>query len=388
MTLGRFILRQALRRKLRAIFTIGSVAVAFLLFGLLMPIDRMFQSRIELANTHRLIVTNKASMMRPLPVSYAERIADVDNVQLVSHFTYFGAFYRDPSNQIAAIVTEPERFPQMVNEVEFRDRTHLDQWLKEPTGIAVGRQLADQYQWKVGDLVPIHSTIYAREDGSQAWTFRVSAIFDGAGKDADTNSMVINYRYFDTARAAGKGTVGWYALRIEDSTQSAATAQQLDAVFKNSPDETSTVTEKAFAQSFLRQVGDFGIMLKVALGLVFWTLVLVTANTMAQSIRERFSEIAVLQTLGFDARRIFGLVVAESLLIMVGGGLIGLTVAALTVPLVAQSTEQLLSTLNVSVADWLYGIALMLMLGVLVAWLPAMRAAHQTVVSGLSEAVA
>jgi putative ABC transport system permease protein len=386
MTFTKLILRNTLRRKARTIFTVGSVIVAFVLFGVLLPIDRMFQSRIEFANTNRLIVTNKASIMRPLPVSYGERLARVENVKLVAHFTFFGAFYRDPSNQVAAIVTQPERFAAMVDEVEFRDQAQLQRWLEDPTGIAVGRQLADRYGWKVGDLVPVYSTIYQREDGSQAWTFRVATIFDGAGEDADTNSMVIDYRHFDAARAVGKGTVGWYAIRIDDPSQAAATAERLDALFRNSPDETSAVTEKAFAQSFLRQVGNFGVMLKAALALVFWTLALVTANTMAQSIRERFSEIAVLKTLGFDSRRIFGIVVGESLLIMVSGGLIGLVLAAIAVPLVAQSTEQLLSTLTVSWSDWILGVGLMAALGALVALLPATRAARQQIVTGLSEA--
>jgi putative ABC transport system permease protein len=382
------IVRGVLHDKPRAVFTLGSVVVAFVLFGLLMPLQRLLHSRIDLANANRLVVTNKASMMRPLPVIHGERIAQVPNVALVSHFTYFGAFYREPSNPIAALVTDVAKFPAMVDEVEFRNAAERDRWTKDPTGVAVGRQLANRMNWKVGDLVPLYSTIYPRADGNPVWTFRVSAIFDAVGKDGNSDSMIVDYGYFDAVRAFGKGTVGWFALRIGSPAASGATAQAIDALFVNSHDETSTVTEKAFAQSFLRQVGDFGSMIAAALGLVFWTLALITANTMAHSIRERFSQIALLKALGFSEERVVGIVVGESLLLMGAGGCFGMLLALAAVPIIASQTAQLLSTLSVSWTDWALGLALMVGLGVMVALVPVVQAIRQSAIDGLCEAVA
>lgn len=383
----RLVLATIAHRKARAVFTIGSVTVAFLLFGLLLPLERVFNSRVDLAAADRLIVTNKTSMMRPLPVSYGDRIGEVDGVDLVSHFTFFGAYYQDPGNEVAAIATDIDKFSAMVDEVVFKDPASRERWLDSQAGIAVGRQLAERLDWKLGDLVPVYSSIYQRSDGSPVWTFRVEAIFDGSSADANTDSMVINYEYFNRVRAMGHDTVGWYSLRVADAERAAAIAGDIDALFANSPDQTRSTTERAFAQSFLRQVGDFGAMVAAALALVFYTLVLVTANTMAQSVRERFSEIGVLKTLGWSDRRVFGLVVSESLVIMLAGGALGLSIAAVAITQVASRTDELLSLATVEWADLGKALVLMLGFGVLVAVVPAWRAARQGVAQSLGEAV-
>lgn len=387
MNFSHLVLSNVFQKKPRAVFTVGSVVVAFLLFGLLLPLERVFNARMEFADADRLIVTNKTSLMRPLPVSYAERVKEVDGVLLVGHYTYFGAFYRDPSNQISAIVTEVEQFDTMVDEVVFRNREDHARWLENPAGIAVGRELSERFEWKVGDLVPVYSSIYQRSDGSSAWTFEIEAIFDGDSEDGNTNSMVINYGHFDRVRMSGQGTVGWYAVRIDDARNADAIAEAIDREFAGLPDQTSTTTEKMFAQSFLRQVGNFGSMITIALLLVFWTIILVTANTMAQSVRERFSDIGVLKTLGYSDARVFGIVLGESLVILVFGGCLGLAIAALLIPEIASRTDQLLGALHLSWRDCALGLALMIGLALLVALVPAWRAARQEIVTALREAV-
>ncbi|MDP5210784.1 ABC transporter permease [Microbulbifer sp. 2205BS26-8] len=387
MTLFRLTLSNVFHKKPRAVFTIGSVVVAFLLFGLLLPLERVFNSRLEFADADRLIVTNKTSLLRPLPLSYDEQLRDVEGVQLVGHFTFFGAFYREPSNQIATIVTDADQFDAMVDEVVFRNPKDHAHWLKTPAGVAIGRELAQKFGWKVGDLVPVYSKIYPRADGSSVWTFEIAAIFDSSAADGDTNSMVIDYDYFDRVRATGQGTVGWYAVRIDDARNADRISNTIDAMFANRPAQTTTTTEKMFAQSFLRQVGDFGAMISIALLLVFWTVVLVTANTMAQSVRERFSDIGVLKTLGYSDLRIFGMVLGESLVILLFGGCLGLLIAAALIPEIAGRTEQLLGSLHLSWQDCALGLALMLVLALLVALVPAWRAARGEIVSALREAV-
>lgn len=387
MTTLELVVANARRRPARAAFTILTVVVAFVLFGLLLPLNRVFNSGVEFTDARRLIVTNKASILRPLPQTYKERLAKLDYVDMVAHFTFFGAFYREPSNQVAAIVTEPDKFAAIVDEVHFSNPADLEHWRSDPTGIAVGRQLATKYGWSVGDLVPVYSVIYSREDGSPVWTFRVDAIFDALRKDGNTNSMVINYSYFDEARAFGKGTVGWYMVRLRDSRSAAAAGQAIDELFANSPDETETSTEKAFIEGFLRQVGDFGFMITAALIAVFFTLTLVTATTMAQSVRESFSHIAVLKTLGFSDLRVLGLILSEALLITVGGGLLGLLIAAVAIPLIAGSNDQLLSTLTFRWTDAAYGVSLMVLMGVVAALGPGLRTIRLNIVDALGEAV-
>jgi putative ABC transport system permease protein len=383
----RMLLATVAYKRARTVFTVGSVVVAFLLFGLLLPLERIFSSQVQFADANRLVAINKTSFMRPLPVSYGERMAKIEGVEAVGHFTYFGAFYRDQSTPVAAVATDPALFERMVDEVRF-DPAQRERWLADPSSIAIGRQLADEFGWKVGDLVPLFSSIYQRQDGSPVWTFKVAAIFDSPSKDGNTKSLVIHYDYFDQARVLGKGTVGWFALRIADSRQAGRIAEAADALFVNSADATSTTTEKAFAQSFLRQVGDFGAMIATALALVFYTLILVTANTMAQSVRERFSDIAVLKTLGYTDRRVFFLVLGESLLIMLGGGCLGLLLAAIAIhEVVIRAQNQLLSTLRLSPQDCGWALLLMVAVSVIVAFVPAWRAARQNIVHALGEAV-
>lgn len=387
MTAFGFVVRHALQGRARAVFTVGSVVVAFLLFGLLMPIDRLLQSRVTMANASRLITTNKASMMRPLPLNYADRIAQVPGVLGVSHFTFFGAFYREPGNPVAALATDPARFPSMVEEVRFKNEGDLKRWIDDPSSVAIGRQLADRMGWKVGDLVPIYSNIYPRADGKPVWLFRVAAVFDASGPNGNTDSMVMHYSYFDQARAFGTGTVGWYALRVAPD-KAGEVAQAVDKLFADSHDETSTVTEKAFAQSFLRQVGDFGAMIRVALVLVFWTLLLITGNTMAQAVRERFYDITVMKALGFSEERVIGLVVLESLFIVVAGGLAGMALATGAIPIIASKSNQLLSALQGSWTDWAQALVLMVIVALVIAALPAVWVARRRLSAGLSEVMA
>ena len=383
----RLLVRTMMRNPSRLLFTLGSIAVAFALLGIMVPMHRLFEDRVNFANSSRLIVINKASIMRPLPLSYGDRLAKIPGVAVASHFTFFGAMYRDAATPVAAIATDARLFTSMVGEVVFKDPRQHQQWLDDPAGIAVGRQLAKRLDWSVGDVVPVFSTIYPRKDGNPVWSFRVAAIFDAKGKDGATDSMVLNYRLFDEARAFGNGTVGWYAVRVAPGASAAAVAKTIDVTFANSSDETHTVTERAFAQSFLNQVGDFRAMILVALVLVFWTLLLITANTMAQSIRGRFSDFAVLKTIGFCRWRIARLVFGESLLLLTFGGLTGLLVAIAGVPIIAAQSNQLLSRLRTDPADWALGLGLMALAGLAVAVAPAIQVARQPIVDGLAEAV-
>lgn len=383
----RIILAYARHGMARLAFTAGSIVVAFMLLGLMLPVIRVFESRVDFGAADRLMVLSKTSMMTPLPIGLRDRIADIDGVKAVSSFTFFGGTYRTPSNRIAAIVTDPRAFPGMVDEIRFNDPAQLAAWQSQPATVAIGRELADKEGWKVGDLIPVRSLIYPRKDGNPVWTFRVATIFDPATDEGVTNSMVINYDYFNEERASGRNTVGWFTVRVDDPRRSEAVAAAIEDTFANSPTEVTATTEKAYAQNFLAQVGNFKTLITIALALVFWTLILITSNAMMQGIRQRFSDFAIMRTLGFGTRRIARLIFSEVLLLVAAAAVVGMTLANLAVLVVANRTDQLLSLMRLDWRDWVLAAALALGCTVIVAALPIIRTSRQTIVDGLGEAV-
>jgi len=376
-----------LRWKIRSIFTFFTIVIAFLLLALLLPVNRMFNVGVEVADANRLISVNKSSFLRPMPLSYLEVIKKIEGVKDVGHFTFFGGFYQNQDNQVAATVTDPKVYSQLVPEMVFSSPTDLDDWIKDPAGVAVGREMAEKYHWKVGDIIPIYSAIHQRSNGSFSWTFNVKAIFDTTKKGGSTNSMLINYDYFNQARLANRDLVGWYSIVVSDPNQANAIASTIDKKFQNSPNETKTSSEKVFAQSFLRQVGNFGIMISLALGAVFFTLILVVANTLSQSVNERMSELALLKTVGYSDKKIMAMVIGESLLFSFGGCFAGFLIAAIAIPQVALLSDQLLSTLQLWWRDLGYGILGAAGLTIAAIILPGLRITNMEISKHLAKTV-
>jgi putative ABC transport system permease protein len=321
------LLAASLRRKrLRTFFTIASIVVAFLLFGLAESLRYSLQSGVDVAGADRLLTMHKVSFTQLLPASYENRIRALDGVVDVTPQTWFGAWFRDERNQIPAFPSKPEAFLRMYPEYVIPEPERLA-WLADRSGILIGRGLADLYGWKVGDAVPLRSAIWRREDGSDAWEVTVRAIYD-LPQGGDTRQLIMHQDYFEEAKAQAKGLVGWYVVKIDSVGRADAVSRQIDLQFANSPAETKTSSERAMAQSFVNQVGNIGAMLRAIVSAVFFTMLLVTANTMAQSVRERTNEIGVLKTLGFSNAGVLGLVLSESVLVTVLGGSIGLAAAA------------------------------------------------------------
>ncbi len=321
------LLAASLRRKrLRTFFTVASIVVAFLLFGLAESLRYALQSGVDVAGADRLLTMHKVSFTQLLPSSYENRIRALDGVVDVTPQTWFGAWFRDERNQIPAFPSKPEPFLRMYPEYVIAEQDRLA-WLADRGGILIGRGLADLYGWKVGDAVPLRSAIWRREDGSDAWEVTVRAIYD-LPQGGDTRQLIMHQDYFEEAKAQAKGLIGWYVVKVDSVERAASVSRQIDLQFANSPAETKTSSERAMAQSFVNQIGNIGAMLRAIVGAVFFTMLLVTANTMAQSVRERTNEIGVLKTLGFTNGGVLGLVLSESVLVTVLGGVIGLAGAA------------------------------------------------------------
>jgi putative ABC transport system permease protein len=364
-------------------FTLLSIAVAFLLFGLLAAVKNGFEASGNLAGVDRLVTMAKVSIVQPLPISYLQRIAAVPGVKLVTHSTWFGGRYQNERGIIITYPVPPASYLEMYPEF-LLPAAQKEHWLHDRVGAIVGRGLADSYGWKVGDRIPLRSDIYARADGSYNWEFMVDGIYDNKDPSGDVSSIFFNYDYLDESRTLGKGTVGWYIVRIADSTQSARIAAAIDALFTNSSAETKTGSEKAFVQGFAKQTGDIGAIV-TAIGIaVFFTMLLVSANTMAQSVRERTNEVAVLKTLGFTDSAVLALVIGESLLLTVLGGAIGIAGAMLAVGRLGRTLSEYLSAFLLTPQALLVAVVLMIALGVAAGALPAVRAARLRIVDGLA----
>ena len=369
------------RKRLRTFFTIASILVAFLLFGLAESLRFALQSGVEVAGADRLFTMHKVSFTQLLPASYENRIKAVDGVVALTPQTWFGAWFQDERNQIPTFPTKPEAFLRVYPEIRVPEDQRVA-WLADRSGVLVGRSVADMFGWQVGDAVPLQSAIWRRSDGSQTWEVTVRAIYD-LQTGGDTRQIVMHQDYFEEARQQGKGLVGWYLVRVADVDRAPAIARQIDALFANSPYETKTSSERAMAQSFVNQIGNVGAILSAIVAAVFFTMLLVTANTMAQSVRERTNELGVLKTLGFSNRGVLGLVLAESVLVTTLGGLAGMLLAWWLGVQFEPVLDQYLPGFRVPFAAFVQAVVFMVALGVVAGAAPAWQAMRLQIVEAL-----
>jgi putative ABC transport system permease protein len=374
--------RNLTRRKIRTIFTTLSIFIAFLLFGVLMAIKAAFGMGIDVAGADRLMMIHKVSFIQPLPRSYQERIRGVEGVTQISHANWFGGIYQDPSNFIANMAVDPESWLAMYPEFTLPEE-QKQAWFADRTGAIVGIDTANRFGWKVGDRVPLKGTIYRKPDDSP-WEFTIDGIYDSPVKGTDKTQFFFHYDYLNETIGDrfGGDQVGWYIVRVKNPAEADAVAKRMDALFANSPAETKTATEKAFVSDFAKQVGDIGAIMTAIAAIVILFILFVAGNAMAQSIRERTNELAILKTLGFDDRKVLGMVLLESSLVAVIGGGLGLLAAWL---IIAQGdpTGGFLPTFYFPPKDVALGCALVLVLGLFSGMIPALQAGRLKIVDAL-----
>ena len=367
------------RKKLRTLFTLASVFVAFLLFGLLMTIRAAFSFGVDIAGLDRLVLIHKVSLIMPLPVSYLDRLRSTEGVSLAGHQTWFGGVYQDPSNFFAQMAVLPDTFLKLYPEFKLSPE-QVAAWQADRQGAVVGVDLARRFNWKVGDRIPIQATIWQPKQG-QVWEFNIVGLYDG-DPGVDKTQFFFRYDYLDENRRNGQGLVGWYVVKIADSSQAQAMASRFDDMFANSSAETKTTTEKGFVEGFAKQIGDIGAIMIAILAAVLFTMLLVSANTMAQSVRERTSEVGVLKTLGFSGGAILSLVLGEALLIAVLGGSLGLLAAWLIVQR-GDPTGGMLPIFILPARNVAAGAALIVALGLLAGLMPAITAMRLKITDAL-----
>ncbi|NKF24074.1 ABC transporter permease [Solimonas marina] len=368
------------RKKARTVFTLLSIVVAFLLFGMLQGVNAAFQQGVNNANVNRLVVTSRISLTEALPISQQQQIASVPGVAGVAYAVWFGAYYQDPKNFVFATPVDIEQYLHVVPEVKVAaDQVAALQ--RDRTGLIVGSALMQKYGWKIGQRISLHSTIWVNKyDGTSDWPFNIVGTYSFTGDDSQNQGAFFNYRYLDEARTFGTGTVGWWIVSVKDPNQSAQIANAIDTRFANSQDETKSQSEKEFAQSFLKQFGDINFIVKAILGAVFFTLLFLTGNTMMQSVRERVPELAVLKTLGFSDAKVMTLVLAESLLLCVIAAALGLLLACLIFP----ALKSVVGTVTLPPDVLASGAIVAVLLALATGGLPAWRAQRLAIVDALA----
>lgn len=366
------------RRRIRTIFTLLSIFIAFLLFGIVMTVRNAFSLGVEVAGIDRLVLINKVTLILPLPISYGQRIEKTPGVEEVTHQTWFNGAYQQPTNVLSSMAVDPDSFLKVYPEYKVPPE-QLEVWKKDRRGAIVGKNLAARYGWKLGDRVPLISPGWRP---AEPWAFNIDAIYDAEGT-VDKTQFFLKYEYLDENRtvANARGTVGWYIVKIDDPSTAADLGHSFDAMFANSAAETKTTTEKGFIEGFAKQIGDIGTITVAIASVVLFMFGLIAASTMVQSVRERTSELAVLKTLGFADSVILALVLCESLFITIFGGGLGLAAAWLIVQR-GDPTGQL-PLFVLPRLDIIVGIGLMTLMGLVAGISPAVGAMRLRITDAL-----
>ena len=376
MKFNRIILANLFRKKVRLVLTIGSFAVALFLFAFLGVVRDAF-SRDNLASANRLIIINRTSIINPLPLSYRERILRIPGVKSVTHNNWFGGTYIEEKNFFPQFVIDPENQRQVVPEFVVPD----DQWkafLRDREGAIVGARTMERFHWKVGDRIPIKTPVWG------SWEFNIDGVYHGTRPGDDETQFWFQWDYFEErVPQTSKGQIGWYVLRIDNPDDAPRIAKAIDTEFANSPYETKTETESTFAAGWVKQFGNIKFLIVTIGAVVFFTLLLVTGNTMAISVRERTGELAVLKAIGFSDRKVLGFVLGESLVIAVVGGLLGLALALVAVPLLSRALSGIVPVLILSPTILLTGFVAALFVGFISGFLPGLGAMQMRVVNAL-----
>jgi putative ABC transport system permease protein len=373
------------RKKTRTILTLLSVCVAFLLFGLLHAVTVAFESGADSADAKRLLTTARYSIIEPLPLVYLRRIEQVPGVVGVAYADWFGAKYQNESNAFPVFAVDPQRYLDMYPEFTIA-HDQRETFITTRTGAVAGRRLVERFGWRLGQKLPMSSEIYPKADGSMHWEFDLVGILDADDPTVrgNTDLVLINVVYFDEARQSNKGRTGWYIERIADPAQARSISVAIDALFMNSPDETKTQPEKEFAIGFAKQVGDIGALVLRILVAVFFTILLLTGNTMAQSIRERVPELAILKTIGFSDGKVTVLVLAEAVVLLLLGSGLGLLAATSLMPALNSATGGRFPPLFVHGRTWLVALGIAVALALAIGVPPALRARRLKIIEALA----
>jgi len=376
MKFSSLIFANLFRKKIRLVLTVGSFAVALFLFAFLAVVQNAFNRGADVAGADRLVVIDRVSIINLIPLKYRDQILQIPGVKSITHNNWFGGVYQDEKNFFPQFVIDPESQRQVFPELIVPD----DQWnvfLKDRQGAIAGARTAERFHWKVGDRIPIKTTLY----GGNSWEFNLDGIYHGQRPEDDETQFWLQWDYFEERIPQEiKGQIGWYVLRVNNPDDSVRVAKAIDDKFANSSSETKTETESAFAAGWVKQFGNIQFLIMTIGTVVFFTLLLVTGNTMAISVRERTAELAVMKAIGYSGPRVLIFILAESLVIALIGGLLGLGLALLAVPALARALNGMLPTLILDPSILILGLIAALAVGIASGILPGLGAMRMRVV--------
>jgi putative ABC transport system permease protein len=375
MKYRRLIVANLLRKRTRTALTIGSFAVALFLYGLLNVLHGAFSQGIDVAGADRLVVVNRVSIIQPLPLAYRDRLLRIPGVSHVTFANWFGGVYQDEKNFFPQFAIDRDGYREMFSEFVVDDEAWRA-FLADKEGAIVGRSLAERFGWQVGDRIPVRGTIFPG-----TWEFNIRGIYHGERVQDDVTQFWFRWDYLDE-RSQNRGLVGWYTVRLANPDDAARVARAIDDRFANSPFETKTDTEKAFAASFVKQMGNIRLLMMTIGSVVFFTLLLVTGNTMAIAVRERIRELAVMKAIGFSDAFVLIMVLVETMLVSAIGGSLGLGLAKL-LTLRGDPTGGFLPYFHLPVDAVIAGMGLSLVVGLVAGFVPALSAGRLRVVDAL-----
>ena len=381
MIILKILLRNAFRNKLRTGLTILGITIAILAFGLLRTVVSTWYLGVEVSSATRLVTRNAVSLIFPLPISYKEKIRQIDGVKIVSYGNWFGGIYIDEKNFFPSVAVEPKTYLDLYSEFLLSPEEKAA-FLSDRKGFIAGRKLAAKYGWKVGDIVTLKGTIFPGN-----WDFVLRGIYRGRNKNIDESQFFFHWDYLNetmkktSPRRADQ--VGFYMIGVTRPDVAADAAVAVDNTFKNSLAETLTETEKAFQQGFIAMSGAIVTAIQIVSLVVIVVILAVVANTMAMTTRERVGEYAILKTLGFVGRHIGGLILGESLMITMMGCLLGIALTFPAAKAFSRALETFFPVFNVRVETILLDLAAACLVALIAAIIPARRAIGIRIADGL-----
>ena len=386
MTLFGLLWANLFRKRTRTVLTLLSVTIAFLLFMLLRAVaDAFTGGNFNIVGVDRLMISPKYSIVDPLPVSQEQQIESVPGVAAAAHANWFGGTYVDPKNFFPKYPVEPYEYFDMYPELSL-PAEQLEAFAATRTGAVASSDLAQRFGWQIGDTIPIMADIFPKDDDSRLWEFELVGIFSYPEDEPQQNLLLFQYQYFTEAVADfAKDTVGWWAVRLSEPDRAEEIAQEIDARFENSLNPTRTATEDEYARQFAEQLGDIGLITTTIMSAVFFTIILLTANTMSQALRERIPELAVLKTLGFTDNGVSMLVLAEAVVLCLLGGVVGIALAFAIKPVIGENMASILGQFEYSPVSVGLALTLALLIGVVIGSIPALTARRLTIIEALRE---
>ena len=382
MSYFRFVFANLFRKPTRSILTVLSIMVAFMLFGLLRTVAVAFEGGVSVTGANRLIVSSKYSIITSLPYKQKQQILALDDVTAIAVQSWFGGVYQDPTNFFPTFPVEPLEFFNVYSEFEIAPE-QLAAFQNTRTGAVAPKAMLEKYGWAIGDTIPLNGTIYPQDNGSRLWEFELVGSFSAKEGSPQPSMFIFQHEYFDEATAFGSGSAGWFTVVLKNQEAAPEVASQIDAMFENSSDPTKTATEAEFSRRIAKQLGNISLMMTTIIGAVFFTIILLTANTMVQAFRERTGEFAVLKTLGFRDSQVLLMVLGEGVLLCVLGGLLGLGLALLAANAFGPTLSQFVGIFEITSSTIVLSIVLAAGLGVFVSTLPALAAKRLTIVEAL-----